>query len=90
MRNSAIYGGILVGILVCLIGSSASAQSTFGASPPLPGERGAERVTRIFDEVSPELGAPLPDLVCYDAKGSKFRLRTLEGHYSVLMFGCLT
>ena len=62
----------------------------FGASPPLPGERGGERVRRIFDETSPEIGAPLPDVTCYDADGNEFKLRSLNGHHTVLLFGCLT
>jgi hypothetical protein len=85
MQFKLIYGGILS----CLLCSNLFAQG-FGASPPLPGERGAERVRRIFDETSPKLGTLLPDLKCYDADGNEFRLRSLKGQHSVLMFGCLT
>jgi cytochrome oxidase Cu insertion factor (SCO1/SenC/PrrC family) len=76
-------------IISCLLSSTAFGQG-FGASPPLPGERGGERVRRIFDETSPEIGALLPDVTCYDADGKEFKLRSLKGHHTVLLFGCLT
>lgn len=44
-----------------------------------------------FDASSPALGEPLPDLRAYDAEGNAIELRSaLEGHYSVIVFGCLT
>ena len=76
--------------LVWSVFSSVGFGQGFGASPPLPGERGGERGQRIFDETSPEIGAPLPDLTCYDADGNDFQLRSLKGHHTVLLFGCLT
>ncbi|MCP4782894.1 MAG: hypothetical protein GY903_04390 [Fuerstiella sp.] len=85
MQSKLIYGGIL-SFLLC---SNVAAQG-FGASPALPGERGGERVRRIFDETSPNLNSPLPDVTCYDAEGNEFKLRSLKGHHTVLLFGCLT
>ena len=85
MQSRLIPGGV-VSWLLC---SSVFAQG-FGASPPLPGERGGERVRRIFDETSPDVGALLPDVTCYDADGKEFRLARLKGHHTVLLFGCLT
>ncbi len=85
LRFSLICGTIMISLL----SSKAFAQG-FGASPALPGEGGADRVRRIFDETTPELGAPLPDVTCYDADGKVFKLRSLRGHHSVLLFGCLT
>ncbi len=76
-------------VVYCLLGSTALGQG-FGASPPLPGERGGERVRRIFDETAPKIGALLPDVTCYDADGKEFKLRSLKGHHTVLLFGCLT
>ena len=78
--------------MVCavVLHSAAFGQGFFGASPPLPGERGAERVRRIFDETSPAIGEPLPDLTCHDAEGNEFKLASLKGRHSVLLFGCLT
>lgn len=35
-------------------------------------------------------GDALPDLTGYDSNGKEFRLRGLKGHYTVLVFGCLT
>jgi cytochrome oxidase Cu insertion factor (SCO1/SenC/PrrC family) len=83
------YSLICAAVLSCLVGSTTFGQG-FGASPPLPGERGGERVRRIFDETSPEIGAPLPDVTCYDADGNEINLRSLRGHHTVLLFGCLT
>ena len=89
-RSIMLWSNLFRGAIIsCLLGSNVFAQG-FGASPPLPGERGGERVRRIFDETSPKLGAPLPDLTCYDADGKEFQLRSLKGHHTVLLFGCLT
>jgi hypothetical protein len=85
LRFNLIYGAIIS----CLLSSTALGQG-FGASPPLPGERGGERVRRIFDETSPAIGAPLPDVMCYDADGNEIKLQSLRGHHTVLLFGCLT
>ena len=85
LRSSVICGAILS----CLVGSTAFGQG-FGASAPPAGERAGDRVKRIFAETSPKIGAPLPDLTCYDAAGKPFKLRSLKGHHTVLMFGCLT
>ena len=35
-------------------------------------------------------GSPLPEVQLYDANGKAFSLKELQGHYSVLVFGCLT
>ena len=43
-----------------------------------------------FEAASPAIGAPLPDLSAYDAEGREFKLSSLKGNYSVLVFGCLT
>jgi hypothetical protein len=32
----------------------------------------------------------LPDVSGFDASGGVIRLRDLKGHYTVLVFGCLT
>ncbi len=36
------------------------------------------------------VGQPLPDIAVYDAQGGEFKLSSLKGDYSVLVFGCLT
>ena len=38
----------------------------------------------------PEVGSALPDVTVFDAEGAEFSTKTLQGHYSVLVFGCLT
>ena len=43
-----------------------------------------------FDRDAPQIGDPLPDVAGFDADGEQFPLRNLKGHYSVLVFGCLT
>jgi hypothetical protein len=37
-----------------------------------------------------EIGQPLPNLTVYDSNGNEFKLSSLKGKYSVLVFGCLT
>lgn len=45
---------------------------------------------RMFDESSPPVGSPLPDVSAFDADGNELRLGSLKGHWSVIVFGCLT
>ena len=50
----------------------------------------ARRRGRRNEHRLPEVGAPLPDVVVFDEHGNEFSTRRLRGHYSVLVFGCLT
>jgi len=43
-----------------------------------------------FERNSPKTGSLLPDVSAYDENGKKFKLRSLKGSYTVLVFGCLT
>ena len=38
----------------------------------------------------PAVGSMLPDVTLYDEHGKEFSTTSLRGHYSVLVFGCLT
>jgi len=38
----------------------------------------------------PAVGEKLPDVTAYDAEGKPFRLSSLKGSHTVLVFGCLT
>jgi len=38
----------------------------------------------------PAVDSMLPDVTVYDERGEEFSTRSLRGHYSVLVFGCLT
>ena len=50
-----------------------------------------ERTSRRFESTAPAVGETLPDLVLYDAGGEQRRLsRLLQGHYTVIVLGCLT
>ena len=49
-----------------------------------------EVVEDPFEGSRPEVGQPLPDITVYDAEGKEFKLSSLTGDYSVLVFGCLT
>jgi hypothetical protein len=80
---------VLAGFLCCLLASDLWAKRSKVASPPV-GEGLGERLERIFDTTSPDIGELLPNVTCFDAGGDKFRLRSLKGQYTVLLFGCLT
>jgi cytochrome oxidase Cu insertion factor (SCO1/SenC/PrrC family) len=41
-----------------------------------------------FCDISP--GEMLPEVEAFDDQGSPFSTKTLRGHYSVFVFGCLT
>ena len=43
-----------------------------------------------FERSAPPVGAVLPDVTGYKADGEEIRLRSLQGNYAVLVFGCLT
>ena len=53
-------------------------------------ESARDRLSRRFNDASPKLGELLPDVAGYTADGKPLRLRSLEGDYKVLVFGCLT
>ncbi len=53
-------------------------------------ESGRDRLSRRFNDASPKLGELLPDVGGYTADGKPVRLRSLQGDYKVLVFGCLT
>ncbi len=38
----------------------------------------------------PRVGSLLPEVSAFDEQGNEFSTGTLRGHYSVLVFGCLT
>ena len=82
-------------LLCCLTGVMMSVPLT-AQEPRHPesrqrsGEHPRQRVIRIFNETSPPVGAPLPDLKCFAEDGSSFKLGNLKGRYTVLVFGCLT
>lgn len=65
-----------------------------GATQAQPGPRGGglgrERPQGRFLEKAPQVGDPLPDLEVYDSEGRPLRLGSLQGHYTVLVLGCLT
>ena len=61
------------------------------AAPAQPPPEAHARVDESFEQAAPAIGAPAPDLVVYDRDGRRVRLRELlEGHYTVLILGCLT
>ncbi len=50
-----------------------------------------EQATRRFEATAPAVGESLPDLAVYDAGGDERRLdELLQGHYTVIVLGCLT
>jgi cytochrome oxidase Cu insertion factor (SCO1/SenC/PrrC family) len=49
-----------------------------------------DQVNNRFASRSPQIGQPLPDVSAYDADGKPFKLSSLKGQYTVMVFGCLT
>ena len=58
------------------------------ASPKSESSR--DRLNRRFNESSPDIGELVPDVAGYTADGKPVSLRSLEGDFKVLVFGCLT
>ena len=53
-------------------------------------QRRGGRPNGRFEQRSPDVGQPLPDLTVFAADGKKVSLRSLRGSHTVLVFGCLT
>ena len=50
-----------------------------------------QQATSRFEAAAPAIGESLPDLALYDASGKEQRLGALlQGHYTVIVLGCLT
>ena len=68
--------------LLAVLGFASSAQAQLN-----PREQAIHR----FEATAPAVGQPLPDLMIYEAGGEKRRLgQLLQGHYTVIVLGCLT
>ena len=50
-----------------------------------------QQASRRFEAAAPAIGEPMPDVVLYDAGGKGLRVsELLQGHYTVIVLGCLT
>ncbi len=79
MKARTVQAVCGLGLLVAL-GSVASAQ----VNP-------RQQVNHRFETTAPAVGAPFPAVVVYDASGKKLRVNELlQGHYTVIVLGCLT
>ncbi len=77
-RDHAVW---VLGLLVAL-GLAGSAQAQLDPR---------QQANRRFESTAPAVGEPLPDLAVYDAGGKELRLgELLQGHYTVIVLGCLT
>lgn len=66
-----------------------------GVTQPLEAQQRSKdsarsRLNGRFDSSAPKIGDTLPDVSGFTADGRPFKLRTLRGQYTVLVFGCLT
>ena len=53
--------------------------------------RGGDAVTARFEAAAPDIGEPMPELTVYDRDGKTLALsELLQGHYTVIVLGCLT
>ena len=68
---------LLASLVLALVGPpSASAQKM--------------QTDKEFLESKPTLGDTIPELTVYDSAGKEVKTSSLRGHYTVLIFGCLT
>ena len=75
---SRINAGLLAGLLLAIVSSTAYAQS----GPP---------VMPQFEADAPKVGEALPDITIHDDLGNPVNIRELAGeNYKVLVLGCLT
>ena len=83
-RRRRSWIGAAVGLVFLLVSARAVQAQPGDAESP------RERVNRAFDEKSPAVGELLPDVDAVDGEGRPFRLSSLRGSHTVLVFGCLT
>lgn len=83
MQKMLVMTVLLIGL--CLTPGSRGQDRPEKKAAPSP----REQVDRRFAS-GPAVGDPLPDVSVYDADGKPFETSQLRGHYSVLVFGCLT
>ncbi len=76
-------------LLFALLITSATAQQRDRASRGRRGGLGAPGSARI-ERSGLHVGMTLPDVTAYDADGNELRMSEMRGHYTVLVFGCLT
>ncbi len=69
---------------------AANAKSAGRKRPASKGLSASQLLVRRFDRQAPQIGDLLPDAAGFDSEGNEFELRSLQGHYTVLTFGCLT
>ena len=70
---------LILGLLICV----ACIPAAFGQ------QRMQEREEEFMAQ-KPLVGEPLPDLTVLNSDGTPFRTADLNGHYTVLTFGCMT
>lgn len=76
--------GLLAVFLVLALSGAVSAQS------PKAKREVTINPLASFAANAPQVGDRLPEVSLFDAGGKPFSLGNLRGHYSVLVFGCLT
>jgi hypothetical protein len=64
-------------------------KAQFGTVPMVPRDDRKITDNAEFQEVSPCIGEPLPELAGYDEQGNAFSLEQLKGPLTVLVFSCL-
>jgi len=64
--------------------------AAFAQAPDAENATQRQQVVAEFNRRAPQVGERLPAIGLLDSSGNKFGLETLRGHYSVLVFGCLT
>ena len=75
-------------LLLALLVTSAAAQQRDRASRGRG--RGPRAGSARIERSGLRVGMTLPDVSAYDADGNELRMSELRGHYTVLVFGCLT
>jgi cytochrome oxidase Cu insertion factor (SCO1/SenC/PrrC family) len=55
-----------------------------------PKQKDKQKREEDFSKAQPAIGDPLPDLTVYDPAGKEVKTSSLKGHFTVLVFGCLT
>ena len=89
MFRSRLSASVAAALCLGLI-STGFAQNRTRKESASPANSPREQVNQRFNQSTPEIGAALPDVSAFDADGNAFKLQSIKGNHSVLVFGCLT
>ena len=89
MNRKLAYLAALATLIAGMQSNSVMAQERKVPDTP-PDMQWTEVYDKMFVERTPLIGEFAPSAKAFDEHGEKFKMSSLEGKYTVIVFGCLT